>query len=178
MSTSTGFFTPRNIVRLLVSLTLPILILGGILTMRNIGRTHGIEVVLPVQGYDPRSLLAGHYVQYQIRYGSRHECSPPRKAVMCLNIVLGDWKGRVLAEGQKPNNEICQAFIIGNCHYRQFTAGVEKFYIPEEHMYKIDNAISHGRAKIVLNINAHGHAAIKNMLIDDRNWDEYVLTVD
>ena len=53
---------------LIAALVLPL----AVLTIWSgwLGITRGIrqEVVLPIQGYDPRDLLSGHYLRYQIKW--------------------------------------------------------------------------------------------------------------
>ena len=40
----------------------------------------GTEVVLPITGYDPRNLLSGHYIEFQIAWSQ-------------ANCYQADWKG-------------------------------------------------------------------------------------
>lgn len=49
-----------------VILSLPILFLGIWGIHLNIQKDSGIEVRIPITGYDPRDLLSGHYIQYKI----------------------------------------------------------------------------------------------------------------
>ena len=53
---------------LIMALTLPLTVL--IIWGSCLWVTRGIrqEIVLPIQGYDPRDLLAGHYLSYQIKW--------------------------------------------------------------------------------------------------------------
>ena len=53
-----------------IILGLPILFLGiwGVILSFQINS--GIEVRLPIMGYDPRDLLSGHYILYQIDWES------------------------------------------------------------------------------------------------------------
>lgn len=53
---------------LIMALTLPLVVL--IIWGSWLWLTRGIrqEIVLPIQGYDPRDLLAGHYLSYQIKW--------------------------------------------------------------------------------------------------------------
>ena len=50
----------------IVLFCLPILFLGIWGLILSFQMNSGIEVRLPIMGYDPRDLLSGHYIQYQI----------------------------------------------------------------------------------------------------------------
>lgn len=51
--------------RLIATLALPVVVLG--LMWANTWRTaqQGVEWLIPIEGYDPRDLLRGHFVQYR-----------------------------------------------------------------------------------------------------------------
>ena len=51
----------------------PFLVLVGWTVMTVNYRSTASEIVLPVRGYDPRDLLSGHYIQFQIDW-DRADC--------------------------------------------------------------------------------------------------------
>lgn len=53
--------------RILVAATVLTLALVGLVVREGMARAQGQEVRLEMAGYDPRSLLSGHYVQFQLR---------------------------------------------------------------------------------------------------------------
>lgn len=59
---------------LIIALFFPLVVLIG--WTGWLGTTRGLrqEVVLPIQGYDPRDLLSGHYLSYQIDW-KRANCA-------------------------------------------------------------------------------------------------------
>lgn len=58
---------PSTPVRIVAAAALLSLALVGLVVREGMARAEGQEVVLPITGYDPRSLLTGHYVQFQLR---------------------------------------------------------------------------------------------------------------
>ena len=54
------------------------LLMMGLVVREGLARAGGQEVVLEITGNDPRSLLTGHYVQFQIRSAliPRAACPP------------------------------------------------------------------------------------------------------
>ena len=53
--------------RILVVSGLLVAALIGLVVREGAARAEGQEVALPITGYDPRELLTGHYVQFQIQ---------------------------------------------------------------------------------------------------------------
>lgn len=53
--------------RILAAAVLLTLALVGLVVREGMARAQGQEVRLAMAGYDPRSLLSGHYVQFQLR---------------------------------------------------------------------------------------------------------------
>jgi len=54
-------------VRIMAAAVLLALGLVGLVVREGVARAHGQEVLLPIEAYDPRSLLSGHYLQFQFR---------------------------------------------------------------------------------------------------------------
>ncbi|MFW7380262.1 MAG: GDYXXLXY domain-containing protein [Oligoflexus sp.] len=95
---------------------------------------NSLRIRLPIEGFDPRDLLSGHYIRYQINYGSTELCqqedAPDVETCVCLSQHgkwhEADWAGQC---SLRPPN--CELYIKGHCDHR-FTAGIERYYIPEE----------------------------------------------
>lgn len=64
--------------RIMAAAGLLALALVGLVVREGVARSGGREVVLAISGYDPRSLLTGHYVQFQFRseYPGGTPCPP------------------------------------------------------------------------------------------------------
>ena len=111
-------------------------------------RSTGTDIVVAIQGYDPRDLLSGHYIQYTINW-SQTDCSQfPGKAC-------------------RPN-EFCHKATWG----RQC-----RFYIPEEYAERLDdlfrNRWSGGHQfQVVYSYNPKRAPLAKQLLIDGKDWTE------
>lgn len=46
---------------------LDVIVFGGWIAHNEVKRRGGVEVRLPVEGYDPRDLLSGHYVRFRLK---------------------------------------------------------------------------------------------------------------
>lgn len=54
-------------VRIMAAAVLLTLGLVGLVVREGVARAQGREVLLPIEAYDPRSVLSGHYVEFQVR---------------------------------------------------------------------------------------------------------------
>jgi len=50
----------------LAIIVLDVFFFGGWIAAEETARLRGVEVLLPVEGYDPRDLLSGHYVRFRL----------------------------------------------------------------------------------------------------------------
>lgn len=148
---------------LFYALTFPILILALLTGYKKYLLTFGSEVVLPISGYDPRDLLSGHYLIYQIDYGVDGICSGSinqETGYICLSTKQFSYS--------VPNS--CPQVIRGLCRAGRFDAGVEKYYIPEGAAKKLEDQVRAKAASIQLSLSKDGRAQVKDLLIDGRSW--------
>ena len=74
----------------------------------------------------------------------------------------------------KSSRAECDVIIKGKCDGSRFVAGIERFYIPEEHSMVLDRVIRNSKGKLVVKVDKSGKAVIKDLLINDRPWMEYI----
>ncbi len=160
---------------LAAALCLPLLGLGALVARNHFLYASGEEVILPIKGYDPRDLLAGHYLRYKINYGIDNPCEDKKRkkgtdtfylqgpAIICL-------KPRSFTLGDEPP-EACSLFIRGICSYSAgFEAGIERYYIPQHLALKLEKKARGDNASIVLSVTREGNAMIKDLLFDGKSW--------
>lgn len=156
---------------LIVTLVLPMIALVGTAYLKNMQRTSGMEVTLPIEGFDPRDLLSGHYLTYSIAYGVGSVCesgdggyaSYSGKSAVCLKPTLGFYPADSL-----PSD--CTLLIRGECDAGRFNAGIERFYMPEAYASSLDNKVREKQGSIVLSVDTDGNAVLKDLLIDGKPW--------
>jgi len=109
-------------------------------------RNHGPEVKVAVMGYDPRDLLSGHYIQYQIDW-ARTDCTQ-FKANRC------------------PEKDFCKEARWG----RQC-----RFYIPENKARDLDELFRKRndtdiKFEVVYSYQPGQKAVAKQLLINGQDW--------
>jgi uncharacterized membrane-anchored protein len=162
---------------LIVALVLPMIALVGTAYLKNMQRASGTEVILPIEGFDPRDLLSGHYLTYNVAYGVGQVCesgdggyaSYSGKAAICLKPTQSFYPAESL-----PSD--CTLLIRGECDAGRFNAGIERFYIPEEHAAVLDTKVRDKQGAIVLSVDTNGNAVLKDLLIDGKPWKTAVET--
>lgn len=148
---------------LLLALIFPIFVLMSLSAYKKYIYYFGEEIILPITGYDPRDLLSGHYISYNINYGVNNICPDSQESsqgYVCLSPKFFSYTA--------PQN--CSQFIKGNCNYHMFRAGIEKFFIPENLASKLDKDVRNGDASIVISVTETGEAQVKDLLINGQSW--------
>lgn len=131
----------------------------------NVGNT----IELKVEGFDPRDLLRGHYVTYQVRYGVDNLCYNKNASFRAAGFICFDTK-----QFSYQRFRSCTNMLKGICQRGRFSAGIEKFYIPQEHATALDKHLREKRGSIQISLTADGKAMVKELLIDGRAWQEVV----
>jgi uncharacterized membrane-anchored protein len=153
-------------------LILPFLVMLSITLWRAYTFNVGQRIILKVQGYDPRDLLSGHYVVYRVDYGNANMCygtatSFPKAGYVCLDHLKHP-------EFSYSRPRSCRSFLKGRCRRGEFTAGIEKFFIPEADAKPLDKFLRESRGSIELSITADGKAQVAELYIDGKPWKEAV----
>jgi uncharacterized membrane-anchored protein len=149
---------------LILVLIIPILVLAGLTLYRSYVRSMGVEVILPISGYDPRDLLSGHYLIYRIEYGVEGICSG-RTGQGTIGYVCLEPK---MFSSSPPMN--CSKLIRGTCNDGRFEAGIEKYYVPEKEAKQLERQIQSKSASILLSITSTGQAQVKDLLVNGQSW--------
>ena len=148
---------------LVIALIFPILALVALTAYKRYVLSFGSEVILPISGYDPRDLLAGHYLIYRIDYGVAGICSGnsgQRTGYVCLEPKMFSYSA--------PGG--CSKLIRGVCKGGRFEAGIEKYYVPEYKAKHLEDEVRSETASIVLSITHGGQAQVKDLLVNGESW--------
>lgn len=165
--------------KLLAALLFPIICLALLTVYKGVKVMSGRELVIPITGFDPRDLLSGHYLIYRLDLDLGSACSESVNygdTLVCIDKKNdGRLKSRVLrgSDIERYRGD-CDIILRGRCRNNRFSAGVEKFFIPEEHAGTLDKVVRKGKGKLVLSVDYDGKAAIRDLLINDKSWREYV----
>ncbi|MBQ9272042.1 MAG: GDYXXLXY domain-containing protein [Alphaproteobacteria bacterium] len=115
----------------------------------------GSEVKVAIQGYDPRDLLSGHYIQYQIDWDKTD----------CTQFV----------DNVCPKEDFCTDARWGReC----------RFYVPEKSASELDKLFRKFRSgdenmlfEVVYSYRAKHQAMAKTLLINGKEWRQFLLSM-
>lgn len=166
----------RKTIRLILALLFPVMVWAVLVGEKTYGHHAGTVVTLPVSGYDPRDLLSGHYIIYEIDYGAPIDCELGNRDAY---LYLDSYDGAEVSP-YPPDETDNALFIKGHCQGRRFVANIERFYVPEDAAPRLDS-ILRGRelaASIEVSINRSGRAQVKNFLLNGQPWQEALRAMD
>lgn len=131
-------------------ITFPLVLLMCWTIFLTAQRSSGRDVVVSVMGYDPRDLISGHYISYQIDW-SKTDCSQ-------------------FEDGLCPRNEFCKKARWGReC----------RFYIPEQNAMELDRLFrlrddDSNIFEVVYSYKKGFEPIAKQLLINRKDWRESI----
>jgi hypothetical protein len=151
---------------------------GRLLWMRQ----SSTAIYLTVRGFDPRDLVAGHYLDFRVDFGGTKICEefqkpayqPMRETCLCfLDGFSPDSPAREFSpfacDGKAPPG--CQVFVRGYCGERIFYSPFNRYYFPEE--YKKQLVTVPDKAVIRVKLTEDGNGFIETMLVDGKPILDY-----
>lgn len=162
--------------RTLVAVVVPILVLVLWVAKLQLGATTGAEVTLSITGYDPRDLLAGHYLRYRVSYDLETLCAKASKEPTCVCLEYSSdaqrhqatWAGSCEELSSKSCGPL---FLRGVCDESRFVAGIERYYIPEAYSEVL--ATVPGDASIRVKLDGDGSSQVTAMYVGAERVEDY-----
>ncbi|PJZ55132.1 GDYXXLXY domain-containing protein [Leptospira adleri] len=170
---------------LLVSFGIPVLFFASEILYLEFGKKSGKELILPIQGYDPRDLLAGHYLRYNISYQTEALCSQidserilKSETSKNSHCVCYSHSGKILegegffVEDCNPdllkNGNYCRVYLRGTCDYGRFKIGNERYYVNDEKAREYEARLRKEKnVHIRLRVDAEGKAITEALIWED-----------
>lgn len=164
--------TPFSKKQVIIALAIPIACLLVLASWKHMRLTQGEEIIMPIQGFDPRDLLAGHYLRYRIQYDAKDNCSRKsrsRKQEMFYCVEPSGFHHR------QPGRNQCPVSIKGNCQSGRFVVeNIERFYIPQEFAMPLDRAVRGRKGSLLLSVYHTGDVLVKELRIEGVPWQQWL----
>lgn len=144
---------------LLAAILIPLAGLAHLVYSYQTTLARGTTVTFPIRGYDPRDILAGHYLTYQIDYGVQPpSCEKEKPICFCIED-----RSSTPPRGHFEDcaSSSCKTAIRGICRYSAFTAGIERWYLTEAKAVEIRAAPGD---KVVVAVGPDGQALVKDFI--------------
>lgn len=159
--------TPRRIL-LVLALLLPIAVIGAMIGRAELVVQTGAEWAVPIRGYDPRDLLRGQYLEYNIDWKlESQECS----SGACCYCLWDSNPGQ--PSPPVPSASIVACSDRGPCQSYfpvERAASLRKYFIPEGEGTKLEQAIRNRQAMLLLRVSPRGRVVITDLLLDRKPW--------
>lgn len=159
---------------LALAVLLPVVVLGYVAYKKARIKAEGVEVRFPIDGYDPRDIIAGHYLIYRVDYGADSVCArnemPARRRAsagdpvcLCLTDVREVPPANYEYSCEKRPDSDCVAVLKGRCEQGRFTAGLERYYINKDKAEELGRIVRQGNSRIVVKIDRSGEAIVQSL---------------
>jgi len=161
--------------KILMAVLIPFLLLCLLIFRAEFHISQGKEWKFQVQGYDPRDLLRGHYLRFNLRYNwveGISQCENANDCCLCLSEI-----GEIAPTVQKTSCEVaqnqCDGFIRG-----EFERSLNRYYIPENYAAQAEQILRDARvgndAFLSVSINSQGEPLITDMIIRGESLNELI----
>lgn len=150
-----------------LALVLPIAGVLGMIVRSEVKLALGVELRVPIRGFDPRDLLRGHYLMFQFDWTVQGACAEGEECCYCL-----DARGPG-ARGAQVQQAACMD--LKECPARMDAAELDalrRFYVPEEVGTRLEDLVRHKRAVAVLAVTPQGGVVLKQLEVDGKPWRE------
>ena len=146
------------------SVFLPVVVICALIARAGVRVHQGIEIELPVRGYDPRDLLLGHYITYAYDWDVLAQCESG-DCVYCIGEIPTPGERVIVRRIETAQSEECRDRILDKKESLP-----TRYYIPEHEGATLERAIREHRASVKLSIDSGGHAVVRELLLDGKPW--------
>jgi uncharacterized membrane-anchored protein len=152
----------------LVALLLPLLTIGFGIVRAELFFSGARSYLFEVEGFDPRDLLRGHYLQFRLkaeRATPDEVCDAAREACcVCFDASAGSLVTAVQSAPCASANARCPARLE-----QSYFEAPQRYYVPEAraHAYEesLRQAMQAGRAQALIAVDREGRAVVKELRV-------------
>lgn len=162
-----------------VGVILPLLGLLVLIARAELQLRSGVSFRVPIEGYDPRDLLHGHFLQYRFSFDWQGENRCGRLSggvpvevdpACCICLSAGTGAGHAPAR-QLPCVEVarCDGWLRGSA-----LAPPLKYFVPERRALELEEALRGRAAALDVTCGPDGQPAIGELFLDGRPWRDVI----
>jgi len=157
----------------IIALLIPILIIVGSIGKSEYQLATGEMWKFKISGYDPRDLLRGNYVMYQVEFdweAGKKECSDKKDCCVCLKRKKDSLNStKVSKTSCSLAAERCDGLI-----QERYLQTLRKYFIPEDKGKALEKVIRENDAEILVAISDDGHPVVRDLLVDGNTWSKSI----
>jgi hypothetical protein len=153
---------------------LPLLGLLVVIARAEVRLRSGVGYVVAIQGYDPRDLLHGHYLQYSFDFDWQGESTcgdlrGPKPVALDTRCCV------CLSPGtSQPRARQVRCDQVAGCDWLAGAALAPplRYFVPERQASELEEALRGHHAALAITCGPDGQPAIGDLSIDGRSWRE------
>lgn len=161
----------------LIAVLVPVLGIAVLAARAEVAVRNGPVWTIPIEGYDPRDLLHGQYLEYRyrLRWQDGDTCGTtpfgPREPMagccLCLTRDAADGFDPWVRQVQCDEATRCEGVL-----HSDSLLPPQRFFVPEDRGLDLERALREHAAAIELTVSPAGEAAVRELLLDRRPWRE------
>lgn len=167
-------------VRFAIALAVPLVVLLLLIGRGELITHSGTKWRVRITGYDPRDLVHGHYLRYQLSWlwsdgddeaerSSRRSRQRPREpdSFFCLN------HGSDTRKPPEPRVSLVSRDERSGCQSSfpvEIEERLDRFYIPEGKGAAFERAVRNETCYVVLAVTRTGQVVVEDLLVGDTSW--------
>lgn len=158
---------------------LPLLGFLGMIGYAEFKLRSAVEVELPIEGFDPRDPIRGHYLQFRFKnvlaptwIPSLTSDSPDpiwSAEYACIRPIAGQLHELVLSH-DAPDPRCTQDFPL------RFVQDVHRYYIQQDSGPELEQALREQRVTLRVALHPNQEPLFTQLLVDSRPWTEVIST--
>ncbi|MBQ49411.1 MAG: hypothetical protein CMP10_18680 [Zetaproteobacteria bacterium] len=164
----------KNQIRQAIAVTIAIIAMGHFYFTNMTILKDGHSLTLKVTGYDPRDLISGYYLRYQVDYGMDvcQKATKGKDVCVCFDDKLSPLPHKAMSAGHCLEKATCSIKIRGQCKRGHFRAGIERYFIPEDKRHQV--AVIPPESTIEVKVDSDGKAVTKGFFVDGTTLEDYL----
>lgn len=155
----------------IIAVVLPLLAVGLGIVRAELQLSRSQEFLFEIEGFDPRDLLRGHYLQFRLRLPDipeRERCVEDGSEPCCLCLMREQGANEPVA-ATRSTCDTARASCDGAL-LTDYAKSPQRFYVPEararELEARLQAGMATGRAQALIAIDADGHAVVRELRVD------------
>lgn len=162
----------------LIAVLVPVLGLAALVGRAEYASSHGPVWTIPIEGYDPRDILHGRYLEYRYRLhwqgldgcGAQPDGGHELVSGCCVCLTRNGADGFdpfVRQVSCEPPTDACESTMRSDA-----MMGPQRYFVPEDHAPSLESALRSHDAAVELTAAPTGEPAVRELLLDRRPWRE------
>jgi uncharacterized membrane-anchored protein len=163
-----------------IAVVIPMLGLLVLVARAEVLLRSGTSFRVAIEGYDPRDLLRGHYLQYRFRFDWQGESTCGRVAggfpdgldPSCCLCLSSDVDSSRLARARQVSCDqvsVCDGWLQGGSVNPPL-----RYFVPERQASALEDALRGREAALTVTCGPGGQPAIGDLYLDGQPWREVI----